>query len=213
MSHNATLQQLRFKTDFTLYIVRENALDRKNFASWAFYPGMLFESPDKWWGDLGKRNTPHEGLDIRFYMDSKGRSLSLNEKTKIPVMFDGTIVKITNDFLGKTIIMAHDFSDLDKGKFCTIYGHITPYTYIYTGQTVIAGEVIATLADTSLSSSGIPPHLHVSVGWVPENMSYDRLDWKMIGGSNLLTLMDPIDMISSRDQILVKMIPDNSISS
>jgi hypothetical protein len=50
---------------------------------------MLFNSTDKWWGDQGKRDQPHEGLDLCLYKDGKNTILSLGEKAEVPVIFDG----------------------------------------------------------------------------------------------------------------------------
>jgi len=51
----------------------ENALDQSRFESWIFCLGMLFNSPDKWWGDHGSRDYPHEGIDLCLYRDRSRR--------------------------------------------------------------------------------------------------------------------------------------------
>ena len=186
------------KTQFNEVLIRENALNKKGFKEWLFYSGMLFDAPDKWWGDRRKRDRPHEGLDLCLYSDRLDRVLSLDEKTKIPVMYDGTVVRILNDFLGKSIIMEHGLYKNDNSRFCTIYGHTNPYVDIHAGRIVKEGDIIATLADSSKLKTNIIPHLHISLGWISEVVSYDKLDWETIAASNTLTLLNPLHIIDWR---------------
>ena len=180
------------KTRFTEYLIHENALDENGFREWIFYPGMLFNAVEKWWGDHGKRDNPHEGLDLCLYRDQRGNKRQLDEKTKIPATYDGTVVGIVNDFLGKSVIIEHDLTDSDHNRFCTIYGHINPGKRLQNGQMVKEGDIIATLADLRNLKVTIFPHLHISLGWASKLISYDKLDWKTIGAPNTLTLMDPL---------------------
>ena len=183
------------KTRFTEFLVRENSLGECGFEEWIFYPGMLFNAPDKWWGDQGKRDKPNEGLDLFLYRDQLDRILHLNKKTKIPVMYDGVVVGIVNDFLGKSVIMEHGFAAKDNRKFCTIYGHTNPHDGIHVGRVVKQGDIIATLADAGRSKTGISTHLHISVGWISRPVSYDLLDWETIGAPDVMTLLDPLNVI------------------
>jgi len=157
---------------------------------------MLFASTEKWWGDKGKRKIPHEGLDLCFFVDRQKKILSLRKGIKIPVMNHGTIVKIMNDYLGKSIVIEHGLENSDHKTFITIYGHTIPNKHLCIGEKVASGDCIATLADTRESLSGLPSHLHISAGWLSKELSYDQLDWNMIGGSKLLTLIDPVDLIN-----------------
>jgi hypothetical protein len=185
------------RTQFTQTIVRANALDKSGFKEWFFQPGMLFNSVDKWWGDHGRRDKPHEGLDICLYKDRQDRILYLDGKTKIPSMVDGVIVKIFNDFLGKSLIVKHDLHNNDRGRFCTIYGHTNPLDGLHVGSIVKEGDIIATLADSIESKHDILPHLHLSLGWISKYISYDQLDWETIGSRNTLTLLDPLYVIGA----------------
>jgi hypothetical protein len=54
------------KSRFTEMLIEENELDQNGFKNWIFCNGMLFNSPDKWWGDHGLRDYPHEGVDYVF---------------------------------------------------------------------------------------------------------------------------------------------------
>jgi Peptidase family M23 len=191
-------------TRFTEFLIRKNALHENGFKGWVFCPGMLFNSTDKWWGDQGKRNTPHEGLDLCLYKDRKDTILRLGEKAKVPVIYDGIVVGIVDDFLGKSVIIEHLFSDCDNNKLCTIYGHTIPEDNLHVGKIVKAGEVIATLADSSMSKTNIFPHLHISLGWTSKEISYDRLDWENIGAPNTVTLLDPLQVIDWHYNILTR---------
>ncbi|MFO7970928.1 MAG: M23 family metallopeptidase [Desulfobacterales bacterium] len=180
---------------FTEFLIRKNALDQGGFNGWVFCPGMLFNSTDKWWGDQGKRDKPHEGLDLCLYKDREDTILRLGEKAKVPAIYDGTVVGIVDDFLGKSVIIEHLISDCDNNRLCSIYGHTLPADTLYVGKIVKQGDVIATLADSSMSKTGIIPHLHISLGWISNEISYDRLDWENIGDPDMLTLLDPLRVI------------------
>ena len=189
---------------FTEFLIRENAFDTGGFNGWVFCPGMLFNSTTKWWGDQDKRNTPHEGLDLCFYQDREDTILCLDEQTKVPVIYDGMVVRIIDDFLGKSVIIEHLFSDFHNNRLCTIYGHTIPEENLHVGKIVKAGEVIATLADAKMSKTNIFSHLHISLGWTAKGISYDRLDWRNIGTPNTLTLLDPLQVIDWHYLILTR---------
>ena len=191
-------------TRFTEFLIRKNALDQDGFNGWVFYPGMLFNSTDKWWGDQGKRDTPHEGLDLCLYRDREDTIFRIGEKTKVPVIYDGIIVRIIDDFLGKSVIIEHLFSDCHNNRLCTIYGHTIPEDTLHVGKIVKAGDVIATLADLSTSKTNIFPHLHISLGWTSKEISYDRLDWGNIGAPNTVRLLDPLKVIDWHYLILAR---------
>ncbi|CAB1063534.1 hypothetical protein D1BOALGB6SA_8317 [Olavius sp. associated proteobacterium Delta 1] len=190
------------QTRFTEYLIRENDRIQDGFDSWLFHPGMLFHSPNKWWGDRGKRNTPHEGLDLCLYRDQDGRIHCLDDNTRIPVLYDGVIVAIVNDFLGKSVIVEHQYDDSDSLGFCSIYGHINPPDNLQLGKSVKKGGILATIADSSRSKSGIQPHLHISLGVTGKFISYERFDWKTIGSWDLLTLLDPLLVLDRPYQVL-----------
>ncbi|MCP4664750.1 MAG: M23 family metallopeptidase [Deltaproteobacteria bacterium] len=183
------------KSRFTAFFVRENALDKRGFKEWVFSPGMLFHALDTWWGDQGRRDRPHEGLDLCQYRDQRDRMHALDEKMKVPAMYDGIVVRIVHDFLGRSVILEHVFRNSDKGRFYTMYGHTKPQGGLHVGRIVKQGDIIATLADSTRSKAGICPHLHVSLGWAPGPVSYDKLDWETIGASHTLALLDPLPLI------------------
>jgi murein DD-endopeptidase MepM/ murein hydrolase activator NlpD len=182
-------------TRFTEFLIQKNALLEGSFKGWVFYPGMLFNSTDKWWGDQGKRDRPHEGLDLCLYKDRKDRILRLGEKTKIPAIYDGVVVGIIDDFLGKSVIIEHLFPECENNRLCTIYGHTLSEDNLPIGKIVKEGDVIATLADSRRSKTNIFPHLHISIAWASKPISYDRLDWDNIAALDSFTLLDPLLII------------------
>ena len=118
---------------FTDFFIRENRLDEQGFEAWAICPDMLFNAEDKWWGDRGRRDRPHEGLDLVLYRNRQERILRLGEETKIPVMYDGLVVNVIDDFLGKTLFIEHDLADGSDSRVYTIYGHTNPERIIDVG--------------------------------------------------------------------------------
>ena len=195
------------KTRFTEFIIRENALDERGFEEWIFLPGMLFNSMNKWWADYGKRKRAHEGLDLCLYRDQRNRLHRLDEKTKIPVMYDGIVVRILNDFLGKSVIVEHGLPGSHNGKFCTVYGHTSPVASLRVGRIVKQGDIIATLAESSRSKTNVFSHLHISLGRKSESISYDELDWETLGATDTLTLMDPMLLIGEEGRTLTNTSP------
>lgn len=189
-------------TQLTEFLIRKNDLAENGFDCWVFHPGMLFHSTDKWWGDRGQRITPHEGLDLCYYRVPGGRIHCLDVKTRIPVLDDGVIVAIANDFLGKSVIVEHQYGDSKSPGFCSIYGHTNPPDNLKIGKSVKKGDILATIADTSRSKSGIQPHLHISLGLTDQFISYDRFDWKTINSWDMLTLTDPLFILDRPYQIV-----------
>jgi hypothetical protein len=182
------------KSPFTDILVRENSLDKQGFAAWFLYPGMEFGAQETWWGDRGKRARPHEGIDLCFYRGVADRILRIDEMATIPAVYDGVVVKVIDDFIGKTIIMKHSFTEIGEGAFLTLYGHTNPGESIEIGRSVKAGEIIAILT-TPRGPKAPLPHLHLTLAWSPESIPYDMLDWTTIGNPDIVRLTDPWPVI------------------
>ena len=183
------------KSRFTEMLIEENALDQSEFERWIFCHGMLFNSPDKWWGDHGLRDYPHEGIDLCMFKDHSSRIRRINEKTSIPVMQDGMVKAIFKDYLGKAMIIEHEYSGSNTGRLLSFYAHTNPRSEIEAGVIVKEGDIIATLADTSNSKSNIIPHLHFSLGLPSKAFSYDGFVWNTIRKPEMITLIDPLAVI------------------
>lgn len=194
-------RRLLKKNEFSRNILRFNGLSEKRFQKWVFYPGMLFDSRDKWWGDARSRFRPHEGLDICFYRDNNGRALRLGARASIPVMYDGKVVIIDDDFLGKSVFVKH--SIFNNGmQLVTVYGHIEPYSCIYKGSIVNEGDIVGTISDAGNKNAAIISHLHVSMAWISGSLPCEALNWKIMGDRDLVILLNPLEYISCKHIII-----------
>jgi murein DD-endopeptidase MepM/ murein hydrolase activator NlpD len=197
------IKTLNFKKSrFTEMLIEENALDQSGFERWIFCHGMQFNSPDKWWGDHGLRDYPHEGIDLCIYKDRSRRIRHINEKTRIPVMQDGIVKAIFKDYLGKAVIIEHENSGSNHGRIISFYAHTNPRPEIEDGVIVKEGDILATLADTNNSKSNIIPHLHFSLGLPSKVFSYDGFVWNTIRQPEMMTLLDPLAVIDWPCEVL-----------
>ena len=176
-------------------LIEENALDQSGFEHWIFCQGMLFNSPDKWWGDHGRRDFPHEGIDLCLYQDRSGKIRRIDEKTRIPVMHDGVVRAMFKDYLGQAVIVEHENSGSKNERFISVYAHTNPRFAIEPGVIVKEGDIIATLAGTGNSKANILPHLHFSLGLPSKSFSYDGLVWNIFRNPLMITLLDPLAAI------------------
>ena len=185
--------KLTGKSRFTEYFIKANGLSESDFDEWMLSSEMLFEATDKWWGTQKKRKNSHEGIDLGFYRSRNNGVVAFNDTTNIPIMYTGVIVGVFNDFLGKSVFLKHEISDDENGKLCTIFGHIKPDRELYSGMMLKEGETIARVA--SVGTSNVNPHLHITIGWAKKAITEDLLNWNVIGNSEALKLIDPIEII------------------
>ena len=173
-----------------------NLVDALHFRGWVFDPGMTFQSPNKWWGDLGRRDFPHEGVDYCFYTDSTCRKYRLDAGARIPAMHDGRVRAMFEDYLGRSLVVGHATGSDDGTDFISIYAHTHPLEHVRPGAAVRAGDIIATVADTSRSKARIPAHLHFTLGLPAADLDYDRFVWNHMRDPNLVRLLDPQPFIA-----------------
>lgn len=190
------------RSRFSKYLVDCNNLHVQGFTRWVFYRGMLFNAREKWWGHGGNRNNPHEGLDLCFYLDTEGRFRRLTAGVRVPVMYSGEVVKIEDDFLGKSVYMRHDLYDARGNRLCTIYGHTAPDSHVHTGTSLGEGDVFAALADAGGKRVKAPPHLHISVAWVPVSITDERLGWKVVSDPDVVSLVDPLELLACEYEVV-----------
>ncbi len=195
------IASLLLNSGFNESFIKLNRLKDNKFKEWIFVPGMLFSSMEKWWG-TGRRDRPHEGLDLCFYADHKHNIFRLSEKIKIPALFDGIIAGIIDDFLGKSIIIKHNISSGAGTVFCSILGHVIPHKIISVDSIVKQGDVIASVAASGGSKTKISPHLHLSLGHIIEDFPLQKLDWNTISDPGVFSLLDPIRLIKEKYRIL-----------
>jgi hypothetical protein len=180
------------KSRFFEYLLAGNQPFFMGFARWVFLPGMLFDSPEQWWGDKKTRPAPHEGIDLSHFANTAGEIIQMDSRIRIPAAFAGHIRKISGDFLGKSIFISHDIFDDGDRQLYTIYGHTEPGAAVRAGKSVAAGEIIGIIAGLAGKKSFLPPHLHITVAWIPVSLPPDRLTWRHIGRDDRITLIDPL---------------------
>jgi murein DD-endopeptidase MepM/ murein hydrolase activator NlpD len=182
-------------------LVTANALRQSGFDRWVFQPGMRFMAPQKWWGDLGPRDFPHEGVDFCLYRNAAGQTSRLDEKSVVPGMADGVVRSIFKDFLGWAIIVEHPHFPFDNGQSLhTVYAHTTPRPGLKAGILVRQDDIIATIADTSHLKSGIWPHLHFTMARPRRPLPYVAFYWNIMRDPGRVTLLDPEQHFSAPSQ-------------
>ena len=65
------------------------------------------------------------------------------KKTQITVIQDGVVKTMFKDYLGKAIIIEHENSGQDIGRFISFYAHTNPQSEIENGVIVKEGDVIS----------------------------------------------------------------------
>jgi murein DD-endopeptidase MepM/ murein hydrolase activator NlpD len=190
-------------TQFNEVLIRSNALTDRGFYEWAFYPGMLFLSRDRWWGNGGMRDRPHEGVDFCFYKDREGRINHVSDTPlAIPVLYEGTVVHLVEDYIGTSLFVLHDIYDTNGNQLYTIYGHIDPSAGIRSGVAVREGSIIATIADAGKKKAKMSSHLHLSIAWISPAYPHERLDWKSLADHDRALLVNPLLFIDSTYTVL-----------
>jgi hypothetical protein len=180
------------KSRFFEYLLANNQPYMAGFKKWVFLPGMLFNSSTQWWGDKKPRATLHEGLDLCWFENSTGEVRALNGHIKIPAALAGNIRKIDNDYLGQSIFISHEMFAERQGQLYTIYGHTNPGAAIAAPGWVAEGEIIGVIADLPGRKTTLPPHLHITVAWVPAFFPLEQLTWQNISSDRRITLLDPL---------------------
>ncbi len=184
------------KSKFFDYLLASNGPALAGFKSWLFQPGMEFNSRRTWWGEQQPRSRPHEGLDLCCFEDSRGQFRQVGPDLQIPSTLAGKILRLAGDFLGESIYLGHEILAADGRRLCTAYGHTRPLAELKVGQPVAAGEIIATLAAPRGQKTRVPPHLHLTLAWIPAALDPDRLDWQNLGRDPAITLIDPLSVLA-----------------
>lgn len=182
---------------YTQMLVDANQPMLDDLDLWIFHPGMLYESNDKWWGDFGTREFPHEGIDLCLFQDRSGQMCRVGPETRIPAMHDGIIRAMFKDYLGQAIIVEHNNINGETSNFITVYAHTKPQGNIQPGLEVIKGAIIATIADTTHSKAKLLPHLHLSVAIPAPNLSYEKFVWNIMRDPAKIALRDPLTLLKA----------------
>jgi murein DD-endopeptidase MepM/ murein hydrolase activator NlpD len=176
-----------------LLAVNDSSLN--DFLRWVFRSGMLFDSPNKWWGDRGRRDFPHEGVDFCLYENHAGKTLQIDHQTRIPAIHNGVVRQIFPDYLGQAIVVEHETTQNETTKMISIYAHTKPMDQVHSGVVVKRGDIIATIADTSRSKAPILPHLHYTLGQATADMDYGQFAWNDIRNPDMIVLLNPLSII------------------
>ena len=170
-------------------------LRQNGFKRWLFFPGMAFGATQKWWGDFGTRDFPHEGVDFCLYEGTDACVFEFAVNSAIPVVEDGVVRAVFRDYLGQAIVVEHgQWFDSNK-KLLSIYAHTDPSPHIQSGVRLRKEEVIATTADTRSAKAKILSHLHFTLGLVSPNLSYDDFYWNLFRDPENVTLLDPLEVV------------------
>jgi murein DD-endopeptidase MepM/ murein hydrolase activator NlpD len=198
----AILPYPRERTLFSDRLVECNGLRKAGFEEWAFYPGMLFGARRKWWGDRGRRLRPHEGIDLCFFAGKAAGHFRLDESSRIPAMFDGEVLGVEEDFLGRSLFLGHDIDDGQGRRLFTIYGHTAPGSRVRTGRRLRQGEILGSLSKTDGNPAGVLPHLHLSMAWVSTACGPDGIDWARLHAPGVAVFLDPLHAIEGPHKTL-----------
>ena len=189
------------ESSFLEYLIRKNNLGRWGFFRFVFFDGMLFASKEKWWGKKGLRSSSHEGLDLCFFEDHHGNGFRLDESATVPMLYDGKVAHIMDDFLGKTVITRHLIDIGISGgsgqaaagqvPILSIYGHLTPDRELRIGDVVKQGEVFATIAAIDNRKKKLLPHLHISLARPEMLPPALQIEWALLNKVDQSVFIDP----------------------
>jgi hypothetical protein len=180
---------------FTRELRRLNGYTKDELREWLFEPGMKFAETNKWWQPEAGRDKPHEGLDLLIFLDGRrGRHL-LPSGTIIPPLLNGTEVARIADFMGETVILAHDFLDDAGRRLHTFYAHLQPSSAPTSTATIPTSSRIGKIAAQTKKPRACPPHLHLSLAWVDKSYPIQNFRWDNFCVSESFSPGDPLALL------------------
>ncbi len=193
-------------------LIRINRLDMCGFSRFVFFPGMMFGSTEKWWGKKGTRQSSHEGLDFCFFEDHTGRKFRLDASAQVPALYDGEVVHITDDFLGKTVIFHHapvglpaaeaTEAGLPETGLLALYGHLRPDKNLAIGDRLRQRDVFARISPVKERWKKLLPHVHISLA-KPERLPRpDRIEWTFLNTVDRSVFFDPLDYMAPEYRVM-----------
>lgn len=126
----------------------------------------------------------------------------LDETVRVPMLYDGVVEHITDDFLGKTVIMSHHFEDRNQRALLSFYGHMNPDKNLKIGDKIKEGEAFASIAGIADRKKGLLPHLHISLARPDMLPPADSLEWEFLNRADRSVFVNPIDAISVRYTVI-----------
>ena len=162
---------------------------------WLFYPGMLQDSPDKWWADFGRRHAVHEGIDICFYRDNN-QIAALPPGSRVPAMFDGTLLNVADDLLGRTMVISYTppgfpLSGFGGKNLVMVYSHLDVDRDLVPGTGISRDRIIGRTFDTRTKKSKLLSHIHLSCMIVPET-PHEDLNWSLFPDRKQVEYINPV---------------------
>lgn len=177
---------------FTERLIQINHLTEQGFQAWHWQQGMLFAADRNWWGAAALRPRPHEGLDLSTFINSQGDVVSLAAGALIPALFGGQVVAIFADFLGQSILVAHQ-QQQGEGRWHSLYAHVVPEPGVAVGSHWEEGAPLARIAKSV--KSGVPAHLHLSTLWLSGALD-EGLSWPKLSHFPSIDWCDPRQFIN-----------------
>ena len=168
--------------------------------TWLFYPGMLQDSRDKWWADFGLRHAMHEGIDICFYA-SNSRISALPPGTRVPAMFDGTLINVADDLLGQSMVVSYSSgfkppgfqpSGAKEKNLVLVYSHLEVDKGLTPGTRIYRDQVIARTFDTRIKNSKLLSHIHLSCMIVPKGVPPLDMNWSLFPDRKQVEYINPV---------------------
>ncbi len=183
------------KSEFTNYFLRINDIPPDSFKQWYFKPGMAFRDIMFWWKSHKQRKKPHEGIDLHYYTDGAENFVKLDHTNRFPLLFPGRIVKIFDDFQGKTVHVVHNIYGNKHNRLYSLYGHTKLLRVTNPGDYI--NESSAIISISTDAKGKVPPHLHITVFWAPEDITESIIDWDRINLMREIQLVDPVMILES----------------
>lgn len=181
-------------SSFTEAFVSFNCPESIHRFRWSFQAGMLYQDNGCWWKPA-RRVHPHEGVDFCGYYAGMRGEVKKVGLDLVPSLYDGIVVRINDDFLGKTVWMKHPAIQCDRLILFSALGHIRPKKTITEGACISQGEEIGRIAPVRKGAT-IAMHLHLSVFWAPPFLRTERLCWPDLPSNRMIRLLDPLSIIS-----------------
>ena len=179
------------KSEFTERFARLNDLHNRGFYTWSFQPGMMFGAKEKWWDRNGIRQTHHEGLDIATFLDIDRVEHRLEAGMQVPPLYNGKVVNIVDDLLGRTIIVEHNLRNKAGFSLYALYGHLIPRPEVYHGTEV---EATRSILGTIAPGGRCPAHLHLSLVWSSLDHAFRKFSWQDSTDVKNLKFSDPLSI-------------------
>ena len=182
--------------DYLQTLARVNGLvpGPKAPLEWLFYPGMLQESHSKWWADFGTRAraTCHEGIDICLYRFGTGPICALPPGAKVPAMAKGSVLNISGDLLGSSLVVSCPDAPQKDGIPVMVYAHLDVHPELAIGDDIGAGSIIGQTFDTRTKKSKLLSHLHISCILLPKGLEKTQLNWTLFMDRNRVFHLNPV---------------------